>query len=679
MSEQPEPFDELTFFEGVDLEYKSARGGLPGDLWETYSAFANTEGGTLWLGVAQDDDDLVVHGLAHPEKMVSDFWNTVNNRGKVCVNLLKSSDVEILPVPDAAGRVVRVVRIFVPRADRRQRPVFLGSDPFRGTFRRNYEGDYRCSDSEVRRMFADQSEDPADSRLLDGFTLDDLDPESLRQFRNRFASIRPGHAWLAEDDTGLLQKLGGWRRDRASGREGLTVAGLLMFGREQAIRDPAAVPGFHLDYRERFSDDPALRWTDRLTLDGTWEGNVFQFYQKVMFKLSSGPGIKRPFQIDGEGYRVAGTALGEALQEALVNALIHADYAGQGGIVIDRYSDRLAFSNPGSLLVSREQLLQGGVSECRNKSLQQMFQMLGAGDKAGSGIDRIRANWQAESWQSPGLHETQRPDRVALELPMTSTFPDGTLEKLQQRFGEPFATLAADEVRALATAHVEGEISNQRLQDMLALHRVDITQMLRGLVRKGLLRAEGVGRGRHYAISGAAAEGAPPISVGAPPISVGAPPINAGAPPTSAGAPPTSAGAPPTSAGAPPTSAGTYPHSAGQAGDVIYFNAATSAEWRSFAEPRLMALAESVRKQKRAKPEVVRNVILALCAKEFLTLQQLSMLLGRSAEKLQERNIAPLVRENLLTLRFPDTPTHREQAYRTRPGNDQGRNQGKSP
>lgn len=114
-----------------------------------------------------------------------------------------------------------------------------------------------------------------------------------------------------------------------------------MFGREQAIRDPTAVPGFHLDYRERFSDDPAERWTDRLTLDGTWEGNVFQFYQKVMFKLSSGPGIQRPFQTDAEGYRVAGTALGEALQEALVNALIHADYAGQGGIVIDRYMDRL--------------------------------------------------------------------------------------------------------------------------------------------------------------------------------------------------------------------------------------------------------------------------------------------------------------------------------------------------
>ena len=359
-----------------------------------------------------------------------------------------------------------------------------------------------------------------------------------------------------------------------------------------------------------------------------------------MFKLASGPGIKRPFQLDGEGYRVASTALDEALQEALVNALIHADYAGQGGIVVDRQSDRLIFSNSGSLLVSREQLLQGGVSECRNKSLQQMFQMLGAGDKAGSGIDRIRSSWLAEHWQSPGLRETHRPDRVVLELPMMSTLPEGVLDELRERFGEPFETLGADEVQALVTARLEGEITNQRLQDMLALHRVDITQMLRGLVRKGLLEAEGSGRGTRYALFTANAEGEMAAL----------------------------------SATASPLSAGASPLSVGQDSDVIYLNAATSSSWRALTEPRLLALAEPVRKQKRAKSELVRSVILALCAEDFLTLQQLARLLGRSADKLYERIVAPLVRENLLSLRFPDTPTHQEQAYRTRTADEQGKN-----
>jgi type III restriction enzyme len=218
--------------------------------------------------------------------------------------------------------------------------------------------------------------------------------------------------------------------------------------------------------------------------------NLLQFYQRAMLKLSSGPGIKRPFQINAEGYRIADTPVTEALQEALVNALIHADYYGQGGIVIDRWVDRLEFSNPGTLLVSREQLQRGAVSECRNKSLQLMFQMLGAGDKAGSGIDKIRAGWASERWQSPSLQETLRPDRVRLVLPMVSMLPEGTLADLRQRFGQTFDDLDQDAAHILVVAALEGEVSNQRMQELLSMHRTDITALLRGLVEQSMLRAE---------------------------------------------------------------------------------------------------------------------------------------------------------------------------------------------
>lgn len=604
--------DPLAFYEGVDLEFKGARGGLPRDLWETYSAFANTQGGTLWLGVTQRDNQLDLHGVPDAEKLAQDFWNLVNNRGKVSINLLREQDVQILALPDSAARVIRIV---VPRADRRQRPVYIGTDPFRGTYRRNFEGDFICTEDEVRRMFADRAEEPADSRILAGFSLDDIHPESLRQFRQLFGA-RQQHVWLAEDDRGLLEKLGGWRRDRKSGEAGLTLAGLLMFGREQAIRDPAALPGFHLDYRERFSDDPAIRWTDRLTLDGTWEGNVFQFYQKVMLKLSEGPGVKRPFQTNAAGLRVAGTQVVEALQEALVNALIHADYSGQGGIVIDRWVDRLAFSNPGSLLVSREQLLRGGISECRNKSLQLMFQMLGAGDKAGSGIDRIRSSWAAQHWQSPLLREQYRPDRVILELPMTSVLPEDVLAALRQRFGGDFDLLEPDAVQAVVTARLEGQVTNLRLQEMLARHRVDITRLLRDLVERGFLQSDGVGRGTRYFL--------PPDGL-TPPVSDGTPPVSPLTPPLSVLAP------------------------------------SVKGE-----DPALLQIAEPVRNRQRAAPELTRQVILQLCSTDFLSSQDLGALLNRkNIKRLQSDFLTPLVRSGQLRLRYPDKLNHPDQAYRT--------------
>jgi ATP-dependent DNA helicase RecG len=283
--------------------------------------------------------------------MKQDFWNLANNRGKVSTNLLANDDVTIETLD---GHPVIVVRI--PRATRRQRPVYVGQNPIDGTYRRYQEGDYKCSPDEVGRMLADQSEDPADGLILDHFGLGDLDPESLAQYRNRFSARAPAHPWLALDQRGLLEKLGGWRTDRATGQQGLTVAGLLMFGKDEAIRDPSAVPQYHVDYRERLSDDSEVRWTDRLTVDGTWTANLFQFYQRVLSRLFDG--LKVPFQLQPDMFRKDETLVHEAIREALVNALIHADYRGMGGVVIEKYRDRITLANPGSLLLPIEQLFR---------------------------------------------------------------------------------------------------------------------------------------------------------------------------------------------------------------------------------------------------------------------------------------------------------------------------------
>ena len=621
--QQLDLFDNLGYYEGLDVEYKSAKGGIPRDLWETYSSFANTDGGTLWLGISQlRDGQLDVHGVTDPHKLVGDFWNTLNNRSKVNRNLLTNKDVSVVELADKPGHWL--IRIDVPRAGRRERPIFIGSDPFSGTYRRNHEGDYHCRDDEVRRMFADQSEEPPDSRILTGFSVEaDLDMDSLRQFRNRFASRAPTHAWLKEDDLGLLTKLQGWRRDRKSGQEGLTVAGLLMFGKAESIMAPEAVPGFHLDYREKLADDPAIRWTDRLTIDGTWVGNLFQFYQQVILKLGQGPGVPSPFKTDAEGYRQAGGPVHEALQEALVNALIHADYNGQGGIVIDRFPNRFEFSNPGTLLVSREQILRGSISECRNKSLQLMFQMLGVGDKAGSGIDKIRQSWAAQHWQSPSLRETLQPDRVMLGLPMVSMLPEATVQELRALFGPRFEQLNRDEVQAVITAALEANVSNQRLQEILTLHRVDITKLLQGLVRKGLLVPEGSGRWTRYSLPEGTTELANDLSSAANDLSSAANDLSSTANDLSS-----------------------------LAGD------------ENKASVEGSDLVAAVRESARAKPAVVRQAILSVCAGEFLTLGELASRLGRSQERLK-KYIGELVGAGTLELRFPENKTHPQQAYRT--------------
>src|SRR5437762_3421254 len=133
--------DVLGHGESKDWEFKSAKGGLPGSMWETYSAMANTDGGVIALGVEEKNRNFTVSGIDDAAKMKTDFWSLVNNKGKVSVNLLSNEHVKAKQI---AGKSLLLVHI--PRATRKQRPVYIGQNPLLGTFRRNYEGDYHCTE-----------------------------------------------------------------------------------------------------------------------------------------------------------------------------------------------------------------------------------------------------------------------------------------------------------------------------------------------------------------------------------------------------------------------------------------------------------------------------------------------------------------------------------------------------
>lgn len=143
------------------IEAKRAQGGLPLSLWETYSSFANTLGGVILLGVAEaEDKSLYSVLLPDPQQLVDEFWRNVNDPTVVSANLLCAEDVQILC---SGGH--SIVAIFVPRADFRQRPVFVGRDPFFGTYYRKGEEDCHSPRHEVEAMLRDR-DDPSPRKGL---------------------------------------------------------------------------------------------------------------------------------------------------------------------------------------------------------------------------------------------------------------------------------------------------------------------------------------------------------------------------------------------------------------------------------------------------------------------------------------------------------------------------------
>ena len=386
-----------------DIEFKSAAGGFPSSFWDTYSALANTDGGTIVFGVKESGGIFSLNGLTKEQidQYKKVFWNNVNNRSTISCNLMNENDVR-----EANYKGYNFLLFFVPRASKELRPVFRTTDPYNGTYKRNYEGDYRCSRREVSRMFADADEQhPSDCRILKNYTIDDIDIETVQAYRQKFSISSPDHPWLTLSVLDLLKKLGGYRKDRETGEEGFTVAGLLMFGKNEAITDVECTPNFFPDYREHLTEDENVRWTNRICADGTWEANLFNFYQRVLPRLQSV--LPKPFRLEGNT-RKDDTPAHIAVREALINLCVHADYTEDASLVVRHNTNSFIFSNPGVMLVSKEQYYSGGESVCRNKSLQKMFSMLGVAEKAGSGTDKILKGWREANWRTPMLNEHQK-------------------------------------------------------------------------------------------------------------------------------------------------------------------------------------------------------------------------------------------------------------------------------
>ena len=391
--------------EVVHTECKDASGGLPDSLWESYSAFANTDGGVILLGVKEVGGKFSIVGVPNATALIKRFWDGVNNREKVSVNILFDRHVYSVK---CRGRDVVVIE--VPRADRRERPIFLGHDVFSGTYRRNGEGDYRCSREAVLAMLRDAGDVTADATVLKSLSVADLNADSIRHYREEFARFRPRLAWNKLSDEEFLKKIGAMDR----GDDGIlhpNIAGLVCFGDFVTIMHE--LPNYFLDYRERSSDSE--RWGDRVcSSDPTWSGNIVDFFYRIYDKVTSG--IRTPFALDENDRRIDETDMHEAVREVVANALIHADYHGRQGIVVEKKFNEIKVSNPGTMRISKEIAIEGGRSDPRNAQVFNIFSLIGIGERSGTGLSNLYALWEQHGFAAPLIREEFDPEKTIVNI-----------------------------------------------------------------------------------------------------------------------------------------------------------------------------------------------------------------------------------------------------------------------
>ncbi len=275
-------------------------------------------------------------------------------------------------------------------------------------------------------------------------------------------------------------------------------------------------------------------------------------------------------------------------------------------------------------------MLRGGVSECRNKSLQLMFQQIGGGEKAGSGIDKIRQGWASQQWRWPQIFPQVQPDRVKLTLLMVSLLPESSIQKFRSVLGSKFESLNRERIQALVTADLEGSVTNLRLQQFSDLHTADISKMFGEMVASGYFVKDGYGRWASYRLNPGIFDdleqsdndSAPPITSSTSELSLTH------------------------NSSSSPHSEPSSPHSSPVLNDAS-----------------LLAIANPSREKSRLSPEETEAIIGRLCSGRFLTYLEIGGLLGRDVKKTRDRFLSPMVTSGVLRLRFPNELSHPKQAY----------------
>jgi len=446
--------------EGLEIEYKKAQSELPKSFWETYSSFGNTKGGIIVLGVSEDNG-LEISGVRQPEKIVDDLWNMLSNPQKVSRNILTDKDVEIIEID---GKSVIIVR--VPEADRRFKPIFVGGEIGRGTFVRYGQGDHHCDPSRLYEMIRDSEDVPRDDMPVEELSMDAFEKDTVRRYRDLFAEKNPGSPYNRIDDHFLT--LIGAAGD-IDGTKHPTKAGTLMFC--NSLYTVKVFPQYFLDYR-RFDDD-GPDWVDRVTsMRPGRDDNLFDFFSSVLSKVWNS--MPEPLVFDKNMLNRDDNPMRRAVRELITNAILHADYLGEQGVVIDYRPNRIVIANPGHFRIPVKVAMEGGRSSPRNPTLFRMFGLIGAVERAGTGVNRSIIEVESIGLEPPKIEQNYEPSRTIVTVGLV-------LSKTKDN----------NEERILDLMKKNGNITLDELADSINESRSSVYNMLKAMRDAGKIRREG--------------------------------------------------------------------------------------------------------------------------------------------------------------------------------------------
>lgn len=368
----------LEDIEWQDFEVKEAKSELPKNVWQTVSAFCNTAGGWLILGVSKKGKEYSLVGVDKPEKIEQDFFSALRS---------DKFNRKIKAKPKKWSINGKTLFGFnIPSVYPKDKPIYYNA--LVNTFIRTGSGDQRATKEEIDAMYRNSSFNKKDEEPT-RYNFKDLDKETITRYRTYLKSIDPEHRYnefSAERMLELMQVI-------TDGK--VTVGGVLVFGKEEIVN--RVVSDFRVEYLEvmgmSFADAPN-RYEYRMPA----QKNLYEYYFAVFDKLLKH--IHIPFKLKGLS-RDENQPQVTAIREALVNLLMHTDYFSNAKPRIRVLSDRIEFFNPGSLPKAVKYILKEEFSMPRNHTIARIFRTIRLSENIGSGFHKMFSGWTAYYIKKP--------------------------------------------------------------------------------------------------------------------------------------------------------------------------------------------------------------------------------------------------------------------------------------
>nr|WP_321152737.1 ATP-binding protein [uncultured Acetatifactor sp.] len=214
--------------------------------------------------------------------------------------------------------------------------------------------------------------------------------------------------------------------------------------------------------------------------------------------------VKIPFRLEG-AVRIDDTPVHKAIREALANCLVNTDFYLPRGVVIKKDAESIIMENPGSIRTGKSQMLKGGISDPRNKALMKMLNMIGIGERAGSGVPNIYSVWENQGWIAPEVIEEYAPDRTILKL----SFVNANVKRVTEKSDRKKVTEKSDRKKVTEKTEKQMEYILARMQlgveykveeaaQWLNVGRTRARTLLKMLVADGKISETGATKMKRY-------------------------------------------------------------------------------------------------------------------------------------------------------------------------------------